>query len=395
MLLNNLEVSRSEVLAFNLLRVEVLCPSMEKTMRTDAPCESSPLTAEKANAPSLESIIPVLPSRATPPLPTFLQVEPVGQCNLACVMCPVHQRTDTPTDGSPAFMPFERYTALLDQFPALEELHLQGLGEPMMHPRFFDMVEHAAARGIKVGCNSNCTLVSDARAERCVTSGLGELHVSLDGATAVTYERIRRGAQFDRVIANILRVQRARQRLHSRTPDVILTAVVMRQNLSELPDLVRLARDLSISSVFVQHLGQELAEPSLPSTYAPFRALIHEQSLLHVDCDSIDAFFTAARTTAQELGITLRLPRLNERTMIDDSARRCDWPWKGAYITYQGYAVPCCMIATPDRAHFGNVHERGVEDVWHGGEAAEFRRRLDSPDPPDPCRSCAVYKGVF
>ena len=265
----------------------------------------------------------------------------------------------------------------------------------MMHPRFFDMIETAASKGIKVGCNSNCTLVSDARAERCVTSGLHELHVSIDGSTARTYERIRRGARFDRVIANVLKIQRERRRFRSRTPEMILTVVAMRQNVRELPGLVRLAHRLSIRSVFVQHLGQELAEPSLPSSYAPFRMLIREQSLLNVDRDTIKALFATARAAAQELDIRLRLPRLEDVPMIPGSARRCDWPWTAAYITYQGYAVPCCIIATPDRAQFGNVYERKVSDVWHGVEAEDFRRRLDSATPPDPCRSCAVYRGVF
>ena len=265
----------------------------------------------------------------------------------------------------------------------------------MMHPRFFDLVETAASKGIKVGCNSNCTLVSDARAERCVTSGLHELHVSIDGATAGTYERIRRGARFDRVIANVLKVQRARRRYRSRSPELILTVVIMRQNVHELPDLVRLAHRLSIRSVFVQHLGHELAEPSLPAVYAPFRMFIQEQSLVNIDRNRVKSLFATARATAQELNITLRLPRLEELPTIPGSARRCNWPWTSSYITYQGYAVPCCIIATPDRAHFGNIYERGVNDVWHGAEAEDFRRRLDSTDPPDPCRSCSVYKGVF
>lgn len=363
-------------------------------MRMESLCESA-LSVEQENGSSLPSIPDVLPSHATPPLPTFLQIEPVGQCNLACVMCPVHQRTDTPIDGTPAFMPFERYTTLLARFPDLKELHLQGLGEPMMHPRFFDMVEFAASKGIKVGCNSNCTLVSDVRAERCVTSGLHELHVSLDGATARTYERIRHGARFDRVIANISKIQRARRRLQSSTPEVILTTVIMRQNLHEMAELVRLAHDLSIRSIFVQHLGQELSEPSLPAGYASFRSFIHEQSLFPIDRKKVKDVFTAARALAQELGVRLRLPRLDELPMIHGSARRCDWPWTSAYITYQGDAVPCCMIATPDRAHFGNVFKHDVHDVWHSMEAVDFRRRLDSTHAPDPCRSCAVYKGVF
>jgi MoaA/NifB/PqqE/SkfB family radical SAM enzyme len=60
--------------------------------------------------------------------------------------------------GESAHGSAHRFVSLIDQFPGLSELHLQGLGEPMMHPRFFDMVAHAAERGIAVSCNSNFTL---------------------------------------------------------------------------------------------------------------------------------------------------------------------------------------------------------------------------------------------
>src|SRR5437868_7850127 len=124
-------------------------------------------------------------------LPSSVQIEPVGQCNLRCQMCPIQFRTDGPPYGPPAFMAFDEFTRLFDQFPGLEELQLQGLGEPMMHPRFFDMVSYAAQRGVRVSTNSNLTLLNDRRAELCVTTGLDELHASIDGATAETYEFIR------------------------------------------------------------------------------------------------------------------------------------------------------------------------------------------------------------
>src|SRR3954470_22550353 len=101
-------------------------------------------------------------------LPKFLQLEPVGQCNLRCQMCPIQFRQDGPPWGPPAYMDFEMFTALLRQFPTLQDLHLQGLGEPMMHPRYFDMVTHAVHQGIKVSTNSNFTLLDRKRAERLV-----------------------------------------------------------------------------------------------------------------------------------------------------------------------------------------------------------------------------------
>src|SRR5579885_2789595 len=187
-------------------------------------------------------------------LPKFLQVEPVGQCNLRCQMCPIPFRRDGPPYGPLAFMEFETFTRIVDQFPGLQELQLQGLGEPMMHPRFFDMISYAVARGIRVGTNSNLTLLNAMRAERCVLSGLSDLHASVDGATAETYERIRVRAYFDRIVDNLERLIATRRRLQSETPRVRMVVVAMRQNLHEFPDLVRLAGRLGIDSVFVQHL---------------------------------------------------------------------------------------------------------------------------------------------
>src|SRR5438045_7843479 len=114
------------------------------------------------------------------PRPAFLQIEPVGQCNLRCQMCPIQFRRDGPPHGPPAFMGWDLYTRLIDQTTGLARLQLQGLGEPMMHPRFFDMVEYAVGRGIEVSTNTNLTLLNGNRAERCVTSGLAEVHASLD-----------------------------------------------------------------------------------------------------------------------------------------------------------------------------------------------------------------------
>src|SRR5690348_11469302 len=121
-------------------------------------------------------------------LPDYVQIEPVGQCNLRCKMCAIQFREDGPPHGPLAFMEFEKFTSVVDQFENLSHLHLQGLGEPMMHPRFFDMVAYAAGKGIRVTTNSNGTLLNAKRAERTVLSGLDTLHISIDGTTAATYE---------------------------------------------------------------------------------------------------------------------------------------------------------------------------------------------------------------
>jgi radical SAM protein with 4Fe4S-binding SPASM domain len=331
------------------------------------------------------------------PLPTYAQLEPVGQCNLRCQMCAIQFRDDGPPYGALAFMPFERFIQALDALPGLQELHLQGLGEPMMHPRFFEMVALATARGIRVTTNSNATLLNQRRAERCVTSGLDCLHVSLDGATAATYERIRVRAHFDRVTANVERLLAARERLGSTTPRLRLVMVIMRQNLDELPALVRLAHRWQVEGMFVQHLCHDFGESSLPSRYRPMRSFVDEQTLLHEDAQRVETVFAEARAVAQTLGVDLRLPRARPTLHRPGTPgrMRCDWPWRGAYLSYDGYAMPCCMVSTPDRINFGSIAEHGLADLWNSPAYEAFREQLDSDEPPEVCRSCAVYAGIF
>jgi MoaA/NifB/PqqE/SkfB family radical SAM enzyme len=330
-------------------------------------------------------------------LPRFLQVEPVGQCNLRCRMCPIQFRRDGPPHGPPAFMDFDVFTRLIDEFDDLEELQLQGLGEPLMHPRFFDMVAYAARRGIKVGTNTNLTLLTQRCAEQCVTSGLAELHASIDGASAAVYEDIRVRAHFDRIVPNLERLIEARRRLGSATPRVRMVVVAMRRNLHEFPDLVRLAHRLGIDAVFVQHLCHDFGESSLPAHYAPMRAFVDAETLLDEDPARVDRYFDEARAVARALSVDLRLPRTRPRMHPPGTPgpKRCDWPWRGAYVSYQGLSMPCCMVATPDRIQFGSMAKEGAAAVWNGPAYEAFRDRLSSDEPPEVCRSCSVYSGTF
>lgn len=337
---------------------------------------------------------PATPTALRPPLPRFAQIEPVGRCNLACRMCPVHERGDEVAE-----MPLERFTALLDQMPGLERLHLQGLGEPMLHPRFFEMVALAAARGIEVSANTNLTLLTPARALACVTSGLAALSVSLDGASAAVYEGVRRRASFAKVLRNLARLTEARDAAQSplRVRGVM---VLMRGNAHELPALVELLHRSGVDELLVQRLSNDLREDGLPARYIPIRRYVDEAELGPADLPAVHALFEAARERAAALGVTLHLPRLDAAPARAVGAPRCGWPWEQLYVTAAGELLPCCMVATADRASFGNVFSGEGEDAglaarWHGDAAREFRSRLLADRPHAVCRSCALYHGTF
>jgi radical SAM protein with 4Fe4S-binding SPASM domain len=341
----------------------------------------------------LDSARDFLPGEDAPPLPRFVQIEPVGQCNLRCEMCAIQFRRDGARGEPLAFLAFDDFTRLVEGFGGIDELQLQGLGEPTMHPRFFEMVAWASARGIRVSTNTNLTLWSERRARQCIESGLATLHVSLDAATPALYERIRRGAHFGKVLRNLRRVVAARNAAHSRLQLRIVT-VLMKQNLDELPAIVRLAHDEGIADVFVQYLCHDFEERSLPAEYRPMRDFIHEQALDALPREQLETSFAAARDAAAHDGVSLRLPQLT-RSPRPRTPPRCDWPWRGAYVSYRGDAMPCCMVGTPDRVNFGNMLDDGVAKVWRGNAYQRFRAQLAADAPSPICRSCSLDRGVF
>jgi radical SAM protein with 4Fe4S-binding SPASM domain len=306
-------------------------------------------------------------------------------------MCPVRYREVTH-----AFMGWDAYVRVVDQLPQLSELHLQGLGEPLLHPRFFEMVEYAVARGVDVSVNTNLTLLTPAKAERAATCGLSAVYVSVDGATAETYERIRVDARFAILERNVARLLAALAR-HGSPTRVQLTAVAMRDNLEELADLVELTARWGLRTLSVQHLCHDFGESTLPVQYAPMREFVADQTLVDLDEGRVTRAFDAARAAAERHGVALRLPRVRpvEHAPSTPGRSRCDWPWRGPYVAYDGTAMPCCMIATPDRGSLGNVVEAGVEAIWNGPAYEDFRARLSSGDPPEICKSCSVYARVF
>jgi hypothetical protein len=158
-----------------------------------------------------------------------------------------------------------------------------------------------------------------------------------------------------------------------------------------------LAHRLTIDEIFVQHLCHDFQESGLPEQYRPMRDFVSAETLTSADPVDVQKSFAAARAVADELGVELRLPRTRPRLHPPGTPgpKRCDRPWRGAYVSYEGLAMPSCMVATPDRINFGDMSEKGVETVWNGAGYQVFRGSLSSEAPPPICRSCSVYSGTF
>jgi radical SAM protein with 4Fe4S-binding SPASM domain len=328
-------------------------------------------------------------------------VEVTGACNLRCRMCLVRY---APAIGRrEGALSYEQFLELVDSLPRLRKLTLQGLGEPLLSPHLVDMVEHAASRGTSVGFNTNGTLLGRRRAEELVRAGLGWLHVSLDGATPSTYEDVRHGTdfrphpgQFERVVGNLRGLVEARTRAGSELPRIQLVFVAMRRNVGELEALVALGADIGVDSVWVQNLSHDFSDTDPSGGYRGLREYAAEEALFRQDEKAMRRTFERARKRAGELGVELRLPRLDERPSSRPAGTPgCNWPFESAYVTHRGEVQPCCMVMGSDRARLGQLGDTSFPEIWRSEEYREFRQRLLEGEPPPVCRGCSLYVGVF
>ncbi len=330
----------------------------------------------------------------SPPLPRELQVEVTGACNLRCRMCLVSYRPALgKTSGS---MDLETFARIVDELPELRRVTMQGLGEPLLAPDFFPMLEHLAARGVAMGFNTNGTLLTRERAERLVELGVDWLHVSLDGATASTYEDIRHRSQFELVRQNVAGLVEVMRERGAEKPKLELVFVAMRRNVHELPDLVRLARELGVPTVWVQNLSHSFSDTDPAGDYREIRDYAAEEALWADRNEDAERIVAEARELAEDLDVDLRLPRLEQR---DDRRKAgtpgCGWPFGSSYVTHDGKVLPCCAVMGADRAVLGDARADGFAAVWASDAYRGFRARLLTDDPPAVCAGCSLYRHVF
>jgi radical SAM protein with 4Fe4S-binding SPASM domain len=330
---------------------------------------------------------------SAPTPPRELQLEVTGACNLRCRMCLVRYRP--PLDRHRGSLSFARFREIVDALPSLERVTLQGLGEPLMAPDLFEMLTYGAARGIEMGFNTNATLLTRRMAERLVQARLAWLCISLDGARSETYEAIRDGARFATVRRNVAGLTAVMRDRGAIRPALSLVFVAMRRNVDDLPALVRLAAQWGIATVRVQNLSHSFDDTDPAGAYREIRDFAAEEALWQGTDDVASRAFAEARAAAAELGVALRLPQLTPVTPPSPGTPGCDWPWRSAYIRHDGRVQPCCMLMGGDRAILGDLAETSFPALWSGPAYEKFRAALTTTAPPDVCRGCSMYRGVF
>ena len=306
--------------------------------------------------------------------PRSIQIECTTRCNLKCTFCEISYWTETPAD-----LEFDNVQQMVAHLPKLKRIDLTGIGEALVNQNFFEIVKFLKQRGIYITLNDNFTLMTEQTARRIIDLGIDQIFISLDGATAKTYESIRRGAKFERVIANAKQLMRLKREMGKKLPEVKINTVVCDVNYHELPAIIELAHEIGVG--MVQFVNIVTFDDTSSMGTAEQREQVRQK-------------FDEAIARAKELDILVKVELFDKLPV-----QQCDFPWTRNFVTYNGYVHPCCYTTqSGDRTgqnsrSLGNLVDRTYADIWQSDEYVAFRDKMARGILPKECAHCPKYYG--
>lgn len=318
-------------------------------------------------------------------MPGYVAIEVTNVCNGSCLLCPVGQGRRSRPLG---FMDWDRFRRVLDDItPYARFVGLYNWGDPLLHPRLYDMIEYVKARNIFTKISTNLHAFRAEDAERLVRTGLDDLAISLHGLSEESYRAYQPRHRLPAVLEKAKAIVAAKQRLGSPTPDIHLGFIVTRYNEHEVERVPEFAAALGV--------GYLLEETSLNLRLLPFdcymnprgvdegalrqqRLALAERWLPRKDT-YVNPYYQYVRTHCGTL------PPASEVHFP------CTSPWRQVVVCWDGDVNLCC--GSYERRHsVGNVFQEPLHRIWNNARYRAARRLIRGAvrpaDPPVLCADC-------
>jgi radical SAM protein with 4Fe4S-binding SPASM domain len=322
------------------------------------------------NNPYITKPLEIIRKPAVSSKPFYMQIEATTHCNLACKMCVRNE-----TIKNPMHLKFDKFKELFDQVVP-KKLTLSGVGEPMLNPELYDMVDYARKHGTQVMIPTNATILKRRKlSEKLVDAGLNVLKISVDAASKETYLKVRLEDYFDDIIEGIQVLEDVKRERKTRFPELRFDFVILEDNFHEIPDLVMLSKRLGIKIIFFRALQVEGIQGD-------------REELLGRDVNFPQLFNAVKKglALAQEHGIKTNLKEIAQDFMtyeslyIEHDSKMnkdvCLLPWLQCFVSVKGELAPCCATYSNESWSAGNVYEEGFEAVWNSQKMQGLRHKF-------------------
>jgi MoaA/NifB/PqqE/SkfB family radical SAM enzyme len=299
------------------------------------------------------------------PMPKVLYLEPFFGCNYRCSFC-IHGSGRRITNAQLDPLAFERLKPVIEQ---ISHVHITGLGEPFLNPHLPAYLSYFREKGKSYYINTNGSLLEDEHIDLMTTSP-SELSVSLDAGDRDTYEKIRRGGDWYRVVSRVGRASQIKADHGGPHPLLYLTFHINASNLMSLKNVPELARELGIDAV-------KLSWTRLPET-----CRVHS---VFGDQDNVNDVVLGVCKELTDAGIHVR----NE-AVFGKHARGC---WHFSEMTFVGASgalAACCSRWIT----IGNLHDNPFEDIWNGMPRRKIALGILNGNPEAACTNCRQIRGI-
>ena len=323
-------------------------------------------------------------------LPCMVLLATDSICNLKCIMC-FQRRYDelrnqfqaTPLDEQ-TFIKFAEQV-----FPAAEALQLNIAGEPLLSRTIDLEIEYADKFAVKLDIITNgCFLDADYKNIDKLLSNAQTISFSFDSPIKNTYESIRIGADFKRVVENMFFFKKYRESINSQErPGFHITMILLKRNLDEVLPMIDFCKALG-----VDHLN-------IASLVASNEGIKAEMIDDKVKANNV---FLAARKRAAEKKLAISMPPFypinadlhegdpkgvgTKSASSEEELKFCCFLWERAWIDMNGNIIACCSGANPI---MGNIRDNNFKEIWNGEKYRKLRRTFIGKEGDPGCYACA------
>jgi len=305
---------------------------------------------------------------------SVFQVEVTTRCQLKCTFCPNCVLGDK---WVRADFSWELYRdALVPHFSMVNWVYLQGWGEPLLHPRFWDMFRLAKEKAGRVGFTSNGVLLNGKHTRRLVAEQGDLIDISFSGNSPQTHETLRRGSKLSQLKQNVQHLANLKAQANSSRPIIVLSYLLTKPSISELPEFIDTAAAIGANEVVAINLD-----------YTPYPV---QDGLKAFNCadkpnSAYEALLQEAEQRASRHGMVFRrYPLTGDSSVLVCDARPIDT----VFINQRGDVTPCTYLGMAVNGEiprifcgerqptlpvkYGNVAD-GLPEVLNGPTARAFR----------------------
>jgi MoaA/NifB/PqqE/SkfB family radical SAM enzyme len=272
--------------------------------------------------------------------PKRIQIEVTNVCNARCAMCPLKDMK-----RATGYIDIGLFKKIIDESSGhkLRRLILHIMGEPLLHPRIFEMIEYIKKKNPDqlVEFSTNASLLTEEMGGKLIASGLDILNLSVDAIKKETYEKIRVGLNFETTMKNIYNFLDLLDRNQNSKLLAKIQLIKMPENEAEWDEFKEKWQEFARGKKYIDLYIKEMKDWG---GYLKKEKKINSGFGLKICCvspfDSLDIF------------------------------------WNGD--------VSFCCLDYDGKLVIGNVKEKSLQEIWHNEKINQIRKRFIKND----------YKGI-